>query len=199
MWILTVRKVTGAVTPVTAIGWQRTVSVTGGRGAKLQRVIGDAGGVKCPSIASQKERNEKWWRWRGRVCLLSQRRNKAPNTNDGCRSRLASFRPFLLLTVPWSHHLPPFPSHAQPILSFPCDHISFKITEALHRTFRRVWSRFQSKFRQGSRHSPPSHSKEGQECRKDSHPHLERRQGQGTRSHPQRRRARHPRWQLFPP
>jgi len=39
---------------------------------------------------------------------------------------------------------------------------------------------------------------EGQECRKDPHPHPERRQGQGPWCRPQRRRDRYPRWELFP-
>ena len=39
---------------------------------------------------------------------------------------------------------------------------------------------------------------DGQECRKDPRPHPEWRQGQGPWCRPQRRRDRHPRWDLFP-
>jgi hypothetical protein len=65
----------------------------------------------------------------------------------------------------------------QLILSFPYNFLSSQVTEAFHRTFRRVWPRFQPKFysQRGDRSR-----QEGQECRKDLHPHPERYQGQGT-------------------
>ena len=68
-------------------------------------------------------------------------------------------------------------------------------TEVFQKTFRRVWPHFQPKFspRCGDRSR-----QEGQECRKDSHPHHVRCQGQGTRCCSQRRRDRHPRRGLFP-
>jgi len=82
-----------------------------------------------------------------------------------------------------------------PILSFPHHFLSPQVTEELQRTFRRVWPRFQPKFCPQYGDRP---REEGQECRKDPHPHPERRQGQGPWCRPQRRRDRHPRWELFP-
>jgi len=87
------------------------------------------------------------------------------------------------------------PSHAQPILSFPHHFLSPQVTEELQRTFRRVWPRFQPKFYPQYGDRP---CEDGQECRKDLQPHPERRQGQGAWCRPQRRRDRHPWWELFP-
>jgi hypothetical protein len=39
---------------------------------------------------------------------------------------------------------PLHPTDAQTFLSFLCDYLPSQITEALHRTFRLVWLRFQS-------------------------------------------------------
>ena len=82
-----------------------------------------------------------------------------------------------------------------PILSFPHHFLSPQLTEELQITFRRVWPRFQPKFCPQYGDRP---REEGQECRKDPQPHPERRQGQGPWCRPQRRRDRHPRWELFP-
>ena len=124
------------------------------------------------------------------VCLVKGGKQGTQN----CRPSpsLASFSPFFSLsTALWSSR----PSHAQPILSFPRTSLSSQVTEAFHRTFRRVWPRFQPKFHPRCGHRS---RQEGEECRKDPHPHPERCQGQGTRSCRQRRRGRHPRRQLFP-